>query len=129
MKQNFIIATFVALGFSGCTSSMNHLLSDPIQPTQTIQTTPTEQYAEQPSAAKTEAYESTMRKIAAGIQHDTKYQRIALDTPETKAWFKNITYKLWDRQITRYQFMTEGLSKYPTHKYEFEFIIKGFTFN
>jgi len=70
-----------------------------------------------------------MRKIASGIKDDPNYQRIALDTPEKKAWFKSLTYRLWDRQITRQQFIKEGLRKYPDHGYEFNFIVRGFTFN
>ncbi len=67
-----------------------------------------------------------MRSVASGIKNDTNYQRIALDTPEKKEWFKSLTYRLWDRQITRQQFMAEGLAKYPNRRYEFQFIIRGF---
>ncbi|MCO4845364.1 MAG: hypothetical protein KC427_05025 [Sulfurovum sp.] len=134
MRQHLILAILAAWGFSGCTSSMNYLteLTDPTQTTQTTQTTQAvtiEEYYEEPSSEKKEAYEKTMRKIAAGIKDDTNYQRIALNTPEKKEWFKKLTYRLWDRQITRQQFITEGLKRYPNHGYEFNFIIKGFTFN
>lgn len=128
MKKYLMLATFVAFGFSGCTSSMN-LHSEPTEPTRATKTAIAQQHYEQPSAEKSEAYENTMRKVAAGIQDDSNYQRIALDTPEKKEWFRNLTYRLWDRQITRQQFMSEGLAKEPTHKYEFNFIVRGFTFN
>ena len=134
MRQHLIIATLAAWGFSGCTSSMNYL-TEPTEPTQQIQTTQTtqavttEEYYEEPSSEKKEAYEKTMRKIASGIKDDPNYQRIALSTPEKKEWFKKLTYRLWDRQITRQQFITEGLKRYPNHGYEFNFIIRGFTFN
>lgn len=136
MRRNLIIAAVIALGFSGCTSSMDHLISKPAQRTQP--TMATQQYEEprynqtkyeEPSGEKKEAYENTMRKIAAGIQNDPNYQRISLNTPEKKAWFKNLTYRLWDRQITRDTYMREALAKYPTHGYEFNFILRGFTFN
>lgn len=124
MRRYLIIASLFALGFSGCTSSMN-VFSEPNQTTQTVAT---QQY-EEPSSAKDEAYGNTMRKIASGIKDDSNYKRIELDTPEKKEWFKKLTYRLWDRQITRQQFMKEGLSKYPDHGYEFNFIARGFTFN
>jgi hypothetical protein len=124
MRQHLIIATLAAWGFSGCTSSMNVFS----EPTQTTQTVATQQY-EAPSSAKNEAYGNTMRKIASGIKDDSNYKRITLDTPEKKEWFKKLTYRLWDRQITRQQFTKEGLSKYPDHGYEFNFIVRGFTFN
>ncbi|WP_373030313.1 hypothetical protein [Sulfurovum sp.] len=134
MKQHLIIATLVAWGFSGCTSSMDYLIepTQPVQSTQTAQVTQdttTEKYYEEPSPEKKEAYEKTMRKIASGIKDDPNYQRLALDTPEKKEWFKNLTYRLWDRQITRQQFIKEGLRRYPNQGYEFNFIIRGFTFN
>jgi hypothetical protein len=137
MKKHLLIATLLAWGFSGCTSSMSYLteltdVTEPTQQTQTTQTTQTvttEEYYEEPSSEKQVAYEKTMRKIASGIKDDANYQRIALSTPEKKEWFKKLTYRLWDRQITRQQFITEGLKRYPDHGYEFNFIIKGFTFN
>lgn len=134
MRQHLIIATLLAWGFSGCTSSMNYLI-EPTQPEQSAQTTQmtqvttTQQYYEEPNTEKKEAYENTMRKIASGIKDDTNYQRLALNTPEKKEWFKKLTFRLWDRQITRQQFITEGLKRYPNHGYELNFIIRGFTFN
>jgi hypothetical protein len=68
-----------------------------------------------------------MRKVASKIQYDPKYNRIALDSPEKKVWFRDLTYRLWDRQITKSQFVAEGLEQYPTHKYEFEFVVRGFS--
>jgi hypothetical protein len=137
MKKNLIIATLLAWGFSGCTSSMDYLIkpTQPTQSTQTVQTTQvtqsaaTEEYYEEPSTEKKEAYEKTMRKIASGIKDDPNYQRLSLNTPEKKEWFKKLTYRLWDRQITRQQFIEEGLKRYPNNGYEFNFIVRGFTFN
>jgi hypothetical protein len=131
MRRHFIIITFIALGLSGCTSSIDHLIepSEPKQPIQAVQTTPMEYDYEAPSTEKKEAYEKKMREIASGIKDDPNYQRLALDTPEKKEWFKKLTYRLWDRQITRQQFINEGLRRYPNHGYEFNFIVRGFTFN
>lgn len=113
-KYTFMLISIAILGFTGCTSS-NDLLSPS---TTSTYVPPTEQ--------KNALYSQDMRAVASGIQYDTRYNKIELDTPEKKAWFKKLTYRLWDRQITNSQFMAEGLSKYPTHRYEFEFIIKGF---
>ena len=134
MKRNFIIVTCIALGLSGCTSSMNYLIDpiEPTQPSQTVQpaqTVPAKYDYEEPTTDKKEAYEKKMREVASGIKNDPNYQRLALDTPEKKEWFKKLTYRLWDRQITRQQFITEGLKRYPDHGYEFNFIVRGFTFN
>lgn len=131
MKRHLILTVLVAFGFSGCTSSIDHLI-EPTQPTQATQHTQRTQkqtYYEEPTPEKMVAYEKTMRKVASGIQNDPNYQRLSLNTPEKKEWFKQLTYRLWDRQITRQQFIEEGLKKYPNHGYELNFIVRGFTFN
>ena len=131
MKRHFIVTVLAALGFSGCTSSIGHLIEPkkPTQPTQQVQAVQTQSYYEEPTPEKKEAYEKTMRKIASGIQDDANYQRLSLNTAEKKEWFKKLTYRLWDRQITRQQFIAEGLKRYPNHGYELNFIVRGFTFN
>ena len=120
MKLHLTIAACVALSFSGCTNSVNSLMAP------TPAAAPKAQHYQQPTPAKSEAYQQSMRKVAGGIQHDPNYKRIALDTPEKKAWFKSLTYRYWDRQISRQQFMSEGLAQYPSHSYEFNFIANGF---
>jgi len=120
MKFYLLFASISLLGLSGCTPASQYLNT----PANTI--TATTQY-ESPTPHKSALYQQTMRSVASGIKHDTNYQRIALDTPEKKEWFKTLTYRLWDRQITRDQFMAEGLSKYPSRRYEFQFVIDGFS--
>jgi hypothetical protein len=115
-----LLASISLLGLSGCTSPSQYLTT-PATTTKTIT------HYESPTPHKLALYQQTMRSVASGIKHDANYQRIALDTPEKKEWFKTLTYRLWDRQITRDQFMSEGLSKYPSRKYEFQFVIDGFS--
>lgn len=122
MSKYYLLLTSVALlGFSGCTSATPYLNS-----TSERNTVATTTHYEKPTPHKMALYQQTMRSVASGIQNDSNYRRIALDTPEKKEWFKQLTYRLWDRQITRQQFMQEGLAKYPTHQHEFQFVINGF---
>ncbi len=121
MSKYYLLLTSIALlGLSGCTSATPYLNSTSEK--NTVTTT----HYEKPTPHKTALYQQTMRSVASGIQNDSNYRRIALDTPEKKEWFKQLTYRLWDRQITRQQFMSEGLAKYPTHQHEFQFVINGF---
>ncbi len=120
MKLRISIAILTALSFSGCTNPMS------MTSTPQTQTAPTPKHYQQPTPEKREAYQNTMRSVASGIEGDPNYQRIALDTPEKKAWFKDLTYRLWDRQMTTSQFISEGLSKYPDRKYELNFVVNGF---
>ncbi len=107
--RHFTLLLLIAIGLSSCA---NHGLSPA-------------KY-EQPTARKMPLYQKTMMKVASKIKYDQRYNKIELNTPQKKAWFKQITYQLWDRQITKEQFVAIGLSKYPTHQYEFDFVVKGF---
>jgi hypothetical protein len=94
-------------------------------PTPSNHPTPTTHY-EKPTPQKEAAFRETMIKVALSTQDDAKYRKLALDTPEKKAWFKELMYRLWDRQITRAQFIREGLKKYPDRAYEFNYIANSF---
>jgi len=118
MKKYYLITIGLLLVLTGCSESTT-LLSSGLAHSNT-------KYYNKPTGRKLHAYEKTMKYVGAGIRHDKRYKRINLNTPEKKNWFKMLTYRLWDRQITRQEFISEGLSKYPTHRYEFEFVIKGF---
>ncbi len=120
MNYKLYVTALAGFAFTACTPSLD--LSGP-SGASTIQKT-----YKAPTPEKLERYQQKMMEVASGIKDDPKYDRIILDTPEKKSWFKDLTYRLWDRQITADQFMEEGLEKYPTHRYEFEFVIRGFSF-
>jgi len=146
IKLYLFTATIGLLGFNACTPAITqvnptvqqHQQAVEVQQnvetttqqiestTQQIQTATSTKAYEAASPEKMTRYANTMKKVASGIKDDTNYQRIALDTTEKKEWFKDLTFRLWDRQITRQQFLAEGLAKYPTHQYELQFIINGF---
>ncbi len=86
----------------------------------------TNSYYEKPTPAKEQKFHDTMVKVAQSTQTDPNYNRMRLETPAEKKWFKNLMYRLWDRQITRNQFIAEGTAKYPDHKYEFRYIANAY---
>jgi len=116
MNKYLILTVIATLSFTGCTNSMDAVNTPTVKP----------QPYQKPSATKSANFKNTMMKVALSTRDDEKYNKIELDTPEKKAWFKDLMFRLWDRQITRNQFMAEGLSKYPTHRYEFAFVANGF---
>jgi len=106
----------VSFGFVGCSSALHN--KKPKSPT-------AKRVYQAPTPAKMQKFGATMQKIATKIPGDPSYNRMSLNTPEKKAWFKDLTYRLWDRQISKHEYMSRGLAKYPTHRYELEFIAKG----
>jgi len=122
MTKKIISSLALASMITGC--SIPSTLSMPRMP-HAAKKTPTPSY-EKPTPQKQEAFHKAMSQVALSTKEDPRYKKLALDTPEKKAWFKNLMYRLWDRQITREQFVQEGLKRYPDRAYEFGFIANGF---
>lgn len=110
MKIQMFLLILIGLGFTGCTG---HSPS------------PTTSY-KAATPQKTKNFHSTMKTVALSTKKNEKYTRMALETAEEKKWFKQHMFLLWDRQITRSQFIAGGVAKYPSHEYEFNFIANGF---
>jgi len=126
MKLRLLAAGIAALALSGCTNNMVPSLSPsapaPAPKAPVVQRT---DYAHA-SPEKQDRFHEDMIAVAKSTKNDPNYHRMALDTPERKAWFKDLMYRLWDGQITKQQFIAEGVNKYPNHQYEFEFVANGF---
>ncbi|HHO41733.1 MAG TPA: hypothetical protein ENN12_00015 [Epsilonproteobacteria bacterium] len=108
------LLAFVYLSFTGCSTNVAPQIQTP-QPVN-----------EKPTPQKEALFNTALAKVASQIPHDPHYRKLELDTQEKKSWFRDLSYRLWDRQITRYQFIQEGLALYPQNRYEFEFIANGF---
>ncbi|BAF71674.1 hypothetical protein [Sulfurovum sp. NBC37-1] len=127
MKLRLLAAGIAALALSGCTNnsmvpSFSPSAPAPAPKAPVVQRT---DYAHA-SPEKQDRFHEDMIAVAKSTKSDPNYHRMALDTPERKAWFKDLMYKLWDGQISKQQFIAEGVSKYPNHQYEFEFVANGF---
>ena len=78
--------------------------------------------AERISAAKHKAFDAKLEEVASVVKQDPKYSKINLETKEEKDWFKKLSYSLWDKQITKMQFIEAGVTRYPSNYYEFDLI-------
>jgi len=121
-----LAASIIAVGFTGCSNPMHSLL--PSKTKRVVHKKPKFKVVpyKKPSPQRLEAFHNTMKEVALSTRDDSKYNKMTLDTPEKKKWFKDLMFKLWDRQITRDQFILQGLEAYPRHYYEFAFVANGF---
>ncbi|MCB4760614.1 MAG: hypothetical protein LGB58_07785 [Sulfurovum sp.] len=78
---------------------------------------------------KEQRFLHAMVKVAKDIKSNPKYHKMVLRTPAKKLWLRNLMYKLWDKQITRKQFIAKGIAKYPKRKYEFTYIADAYEKN
>ena len=124
MKLYTNLAIITALSFSGCTNP----LSSP-EPTKTSKNF-TYGYIgyDKASDAKIVAFKKDQRKVGLLTKQDPHYKSFApvLGSEESKTWFNNNMYLLWDRQITRKEYIAQGIAKFPTYKHEFTFIAQNF---
>ncbi|MGW8169457.1 MAG: hypothetical protein ACWGHH_05580 [Sulfurovaceae bacterium] len=77
---------------------------------------------ERVSETKQKAFDEKLEQVASVVKQDPKYNKINLETKEEKDWFKKLSYRLWDRQITKIQFIEAGVTRYPSNHYEFDLI-------
>lgn len=121
-KITLILTSIAILGFTGCTDS-----SDLLSLSTSTQTKTYNNY-ENASESKKTAFEQKQRSVGLQTQQDPQYRsfRTQLNTQEDKDWFSNSMYLLWDRQITRSQYISNGVSKIPSYRYEFTFIANQF---
>ena len=111
MKQNLLIALIAGFTFTACTDTGMSLAPAPVY--------------QAPTEAKMAKFKPVMTEVALSTRNDPKYNKMTIK-PQDKQWFQDLMYRYWDRQITRSQFISEGISRYPGHTYEFTFIANGF---
>ena len=111
------VITATGLSFTACTTTR------PVPPKPQVKKIPAVPVKSE--AEKHQEYKLTMTQVGKDIKRDANYKRLDLSTPELKNWFTDITYKLWDKQISRGQFIAAGLERFPGHSYEFETISNG----
>lgn len=116
MKTKLLIAVLAGFTFTACTNTT---------PSAPAQKTVINSY-ESASEAKVAAYNSDMRTVGLSTRKDPKYKSFGFKTTEEKIWFRDLTYAYWNRDITKSQFISKGLAKYPTQRYEFNFVADGF---
>lgn len=129
MKVRLLAAGIAALALSGCTNNAiipSFPSPEPVEVPKVPVVEETQTDYEHASPEKQKLFQEDMIAVATSTKSDPNYHRMALDTPERKAWFKNLMYRLWDGQITKQQFIDEGVTKYHDHRYEFEFVANGF---
>jgi PBP1b-binding outer membrane lipoprotein LpoB len=131
MKKRISIIILSAAFLAGCSNPMESAaprISQVEHSTADTErtTVPVTRNYEAVTSEKEARFHKTMLAVAKSTKQDPHYHRMALNTAEEKKWFKDLMYRLWDRQITRKEFIAQGTAKYPDHKYEFTYIANAY---
>ena len=126
MKKNirFGLSILGIILLSGCTPSMPYIAEQEVKQEE-INHPPEYNIL---SAEKEKLFETDFRSVALKTKTDPNYQRMGLGTDENKAWFKDITYSLWKKEISKTEYINSGLTRFPNNEYEFIFITENINY-
>ncbi len=68
------------------------------------------------------AYKAQMEYVVSVVDATPNYERIPLDTKEQRSWFAGLTFKYWDEQIAREEFVKTSLARYPDYRASIELV-------
>lgn len=127
MKLRISIAILAAFGFSGCTNTLDSLTSSNTSSASRNYAQGNVAYDNAPEY-KINIFKQEQRRVGLSTKKDANYKSFApvLTSEDSKRWFNNNMYLLWDRQITKQQYIAKGTSKLPNYRYEFTFIANNF---
>ena len=66
------------------------------------------------------AFIDKLQRVSSEIAQDPSYDRIPLETTDDQQWFTDLAYRYWNKQISRDQFVEQGVAKYPDNRRSFE---------
>jgi len=115
MKKTVIIGAILAstLLFTGCGSTAIYVKQADGRVTH-----------QELDPSKKADFDKSFHQVALKTKTDTNYKRMSLKQ-EDKQWFKTTTYMVWNRDITLSEYVQKGVSRYPGHEYEFNFIARN----
>jgi len=75
---------------------------------------------------KVKAFEAKLNEVVKEVDKDPNYRRIPLDTKEDQEWFLSKAFPYWDNQISKEEFINEGLKRFPEYRDSFKFLAEKF---
>ena len=83
-------------------------------------TTPSSNIPHANDPERVKAFQERIISVAKEIKNMPNYKRIPLDTSDEQGWFAGIAFQYWDNQITREEFVSTGVRRFPDHRASFE---------
>jgi len=111
------IAGALFLGtLTGCTSMRNMAIESVLKDTKNGQDT-----------NKTAAFETKFTKVLDDIKKKDDYKKIPLETNANTEWFIKQSFMLWDKQLTKEQYISNGAKKFPGYEKTFAYLADEFS--
>lgn len=72
------------------------------------------------------AFAEKYKSVIKTIQNNPDYKRIPLDAEIDQDWFLKQIFQLWNKKMTKTQFVEQGVNRFPGFKGSFEFLADKF---
>ena len=96
----------MALGtVTGCSSMRAMVIEDTVKDTK-----------DGKDKEKLTQFEARFEKVLDDIDNKKDYKKLPTDDTEKTKWFIKESFKLWDKQITRDEYIAAGIEKYGGYK-------------
>jgi hypothetical protein len=79
------------------------------------------------SMAGSDEFDRKMSSVIGQIKADPSYRKIPLDTSEDRQWFYDQSAALFEKKITKAQYVEEGSRKFPGYEASFDKLADLFT--
>ncbi len=116
MKTN-LLSTVTAILF--ITLSITNGISQNVKITKSKATVE----AKNPEVMK--AFEAKYTAVLEGIKNDSSYKKVPLVNRDVE-WFNTQNFLLWNKKISKDQFIKEGVSRFPENRESFEYLSDKF---
>ena len=111
-----VFTVFTLTSISGCASIQNMIVEDSLKGTKG---------SEDPK--KVAAFEEKFHQVIDDVDNKKDYKKIPLDGEEDIKWFMQQSFKLWDKQISKEEYVKDGEGKFPGHNDTFTYLADEFT--
>ncbi|MCF6222404.1 MAG: hypothetical protein L3J34_01620 [Flavobacteriaceae bacterium] len=71
------------------------------------------------------AFEAKYTTVLEGIKNDSSYKRVPMENSDV-VWFNTQAFLLWNKKISKDQFVKEGVSRFPESGASFEYLADKF---
>jgi len=71
------------------------------------------------TATMASAFDNKMSSVIAHVKADPDYKVIPLNTPADREWFFNESEALYKKQITKEQYVADGVKQFPGYEASF----------
>ena len=109
-------ATLLLTAISGCSSMRNMAIEDSIKDKKGAD-----------DKKKVTAFEKKFNQVLKDVDTKENYKKIPFDSNEDTQEFIADSFTLWDKQITKDEYVNKGLKKYPDYKITYNYLADEFT--